>query len=288
MSLASVDLPEPLAPAMPTTSPAGTSSVQSVHGPRCAGGVAERDVAQREHGRPIRGHGRAASHASASSTDDGQRGSGRAGARVQERGERRDLGDAHAGGRAVVPRQPREHVTRRPVEDHGPGVEHEDPVGVLGDGLDVVRRHDHGQPVLAAQPADDLEHRGAARRVEVRGRLVHHQHRRSHRHRAGDREALLLAAGQRHRVPCLQADEAHGRQRLADPCRHLRARQREVLEAQRHLVGHRRLAQLGLRVVEHHRDRAGHLADRRRGRVDARRPAPPRSARPGAGGARRR
>ena len=76
--------------------------------------------------------------------------------------------------------------------------------------------------------------------------------------------------------------EADGRQRRrrSVPASR-RGGTREVLEAQRHLVGDRRLAQLGLRVVEHHRDSARHLADRRRGRVRARRPAPPRSARPG-------
>ena len=288
MSRASVDLPDPLAPAMPTTVPGRTSSV---HRSTARGApTAYRNETSRSASAagPVRGHRRAPSQASASSIGDGQGGPGRAGGRVQDRAKRGDLGDAHAGGRAAGPRQLREHVAWRPVEDDRARVEHEDPVRVVGDGLDVVRRDDHGQPVLAAQPADDLEHRGAARRVEVGGRLVHHQHRRPHRHRAGDREALLLAAGQRHRVPRLQAVEAHGRQRLADPRRHLRARHGEVLEAQRHLVGHRRLAQLGLRVVEHHRDRAGHLADRRRGRVRAPDPHLPASARPGAGGARRR
>ena len=122
----------------------------------------------------------------------------------------------------------------------------------------------------------DLEHGGTARGIEARRRLVHHEDPRPHRDRAGDRQALLLAARQGHRVPGLEPGQAHGAERVLDPSGHRRPRHAQVLEAERDLVGHRRLAELGLGIVEHHRDVAGHVADRRRRRIPPGHRDPPR------------
>ena len=53
-----------------------------------------------------------------------------------------------------------------------------------------------------ARPHHDVQHLVDHLRVERRGRLVEEHHLGLHRQRAGDRDALLLAAGQLRRVAC--------------------------------------------------------------------------------------
>ena len=62
--------------------------------------------------------------------------------------------------------------------------------------LEVVRDEDHRQPEVAQQLAQLEPHRRLRVRVERRQRLVEEQHVRLARERAGERDALLLAAGE--------------------------------------------------------------------------------------------
>ena len=74
-------------------------------------------------------------------------------------------------------------------------VEEADPVGNLPGKAHFVRDHQHGQVVLFGQLADDVEHLADQFRIERRGRLVEQHDPRPHGERAGDADALLLAAG---------------------------------------------------------------------------------------------
>ena len=80
------------------------------------------------------------------------------------------------------------------VEDP-PVADDVDAVGI-GGGLRVVGdEHDRLVPLLA-RPPEGVEDLGAGRVVEVAGRLVGEQERRSRHQRAGDGDALLLTGRQ--------------------------------------------------------------------------------------------
>ncbi len=78
-------------------------------------------------------------------------------------------------------------------------VHHEDAVGVLRGGREVVRDHEDAEPA-AAQPVEQVENAGAHRHVEHRDRLVGDQQLRLQHERGRDRDALPLAAGQLVRI----------------------------------------------------------------------------------------
>ena len=69
------------------------------------------------------------------------------------------------------------------------------PPGVAGDLL-VVRDQDHRQPFVLVELPEQVDHLAAGSRVEVAGRLVAHQDRRGGNECAGDRDPLLLPAGE--------------------------------------------------------------------------------------------
>ena len=86
-------------------------------------------------------------------------------------------------------------------------------VRVLGD-VGLVRDQHDGQPALVVQPLEDPHHLDARARVEVAGRLVGEQQRRVVDQRAGDGDALLLAARQLVRMviePLAEADRLERR-----------------------------------------------------------------------------
>ena len=67
---------------------------------------------------------------------------------------------------------------------------------LAGDHVRVVERVHEGQPLLALEPLQEVQDLGLDRDVERRGRLVEQQHLGLGHQRAGDRQLLLLAAGQ--------------------------------------------------------------------------------------------
>src|SRR5882672_7251974 len=78
------------------------------------------------------------------------------------------------------------------------------PTGEIG----VVRRDDHGRAVLCGEPGEEVDDLAAGSSVEVPGRLVREHDSRLHGERTGDRDALLLAAGQVPRQVVRSAGEA--------------------------------------------------------------------------------
>mgnify|MGYP003693904387 CR=1 FL=1 len=86
-------------------------------------------------------------------------------------------------------------------------VEHADPVGDLERLFLVVRDEDRGDAHLALDAVDGAPQIDADLRVERAERLVEQQDFRAVRERAGERDALLLAAGQLPRHARAQACE---------------------------------------------------------------------------------
>ena len=93
-----------------------------------------------------------------------------------------------------------EHGCRGPLLDDPSCVHDGDPVRHLRHHREVVRHVDHGQPSLAPQPGDLLEHARLGHDVEPGGGLVEHDERRLADERDRDRDSLLLPAGELVRV----------------------------------------------------------------------------------------
>ena len=75
-------------------------------------------------------------------------------------------------------------------------VHHRDPVAHVADDGHVVGDEEHRQAQLLAQLVEQVQHGRLHRHVERRDRLVGHQQLGLERERAGDRDALALAAGE--------------------------------------------------------------------------------------------
>ncbi len=85
---------------------------------------------------------------------------------------------------------------------HDPAEVHDrDPVGDVPDHRQVVRDEQVGQAELLLQVLQQVDDAGLDRHVQRRHRLVEDQHLRPQRERAGDADALPLAAGELVRVP---------------------------------------------------------------------------------------
>ena len=78
-----------------------------------------------------------------------------------------------------------------------------------------VGHHDHRDALLAIELADDLHDLVRGARIEVAGRLVGQQHGGLVDQRAGQRDALLLAAGELAGRVALAVGQADARQHLA-------------------------------------------------------------------------
>jgi acyl-CoA thioesterase-1 len=115
-----------------------------------------------------------------------------------------------------------------------PPVAHPDhALGVLGD-AGVVRHQDDGDPLLLVELLEHLQHLLARARVEVAGGLVGEQQARLVDERAGDRDALLLAAGELRRVVVEPLAEPHALQQLRRAALGLAVGDRVVRVRQRH------------------------------------------------------
>ena len=139
-----------------------------------------------------------------------------------------------------------------PRVDDRPRLQRDDAVGA--DHLVHLLGHVDDGEAAFAQPAHRLEHLGAAGGVQHRGRLVEHQGSARHGEDAGERRALLLAAGEQVRLPGLELRQPEPLEHLVDPGADRLRRPRQVLEAERHVVLHALRHELVLRVLEEHAD----------------------------------
>ena len=76
-------------------------------------------------------------------------------------------------------------------------------------------QHD-GHPELAIDVGKQIEDRARGLRIERRGRLVRQQHARPRRQRAGNADALLLAAGEFGRIAVVLVGDADELEQLGD------------------------------------------------------------------------
>ena len=86
-----------------------------------------------------------------------------------------------------------------------------DPISVLRD-FCIVGDQDDGNPLIAVKPADDVHDLGRVGRVQISGRLVGEQNRRSIYQSPRDRDALLLSAGKlvgMVRLTAVEAEHLH-------------------------------------------------------------------------------
>ena len=137
-----------------------------------------------------------------------------------------------------------------------------DPPGLHAD--DAVRRpclvdvvgdmHDGGAARL--QLIENRHDLAARDRIEHGRRLVEHDHRRQHGQRAGDGDALLLAAAHQGRIRGAETGHIDRVQRIGDATSDIRARHAEILRAERHIVLDHRRDDLILRILEHRADTA--------------------------------
>jgi hypothetical protein len=155
---------------------------------------------------------------------------------------------------------------RVPALDDPAQVHDRDPVGIGGDGREVVGDHHHRDAVVVRKGAQQVEDLGADADVQHADRLIGHDQVRPQRERGGDGHPLPLAAGQLER----QASQVgvHRRhaglgQGLADAVSHLRRRGADPVDPQRlgHDVEHPHPGvQRLVRVLEDHLHPAAHAS----------------------------
>ena len=105
--------------------------------------------------------------------------------------------------------------------------------------------------------------------IEVRGRLVQHEERRTHRERARDRESLPSAARQAVGVLGAAVPQPHAAQRGLGAVEHVGHRHPQVLGSERDLVEQGPRHQLCVGVLEDHAHMGAELGDRGRGDIVA-------------------
>ena len=130
-------------------------------------------------------------------------------------------------------------------------LEHDRAGGQADDLLDpVLDDHGGGSGGASTSASTSADQRGTGR-VEVRGGLVEQQQPGAQREDAGQRQPLLLAAGQRAGGGVPAVGEADGGQRLVDPRPDLGRRDAAVLQAERDVVAGPGHDQRGLGVLQH-------------------------------------
>src|SRR4249920_2740951 len=107
----------------------------------------------------------------------------------------------------------------------------------------VVGDHDDGDAELAVSPSQRCEHLACRRSVQFAGRLIGEDHLRLVRDRHGDRDALLLAAGQLRRASLGAIVDAHQLQQLLHAVLPIRLRYAGEAHRQLHILGSSQVGQ---------------------------------------------
>ena len=108
-------------------------------------------------------------------------------------------------------------------------------------------------PTPLLERPDEEAHLFAELRVEVREGLVEEENARLDDHRAGERDALLLAARELAGVALPEVAELHRLEDPGDALGHLALRDAPHLEPEREVLPHRHVGEEGV-VLEHHAD----------------------------------
>ena len=159
--------------------------------------------------------------------------------------------------KAAGPRfaRPPEDLGGRPLLHDAAVVHEDDPVRDLPGERHLMRDDDAGHPARR-ECADRIEHLAHQLGIERRGRLVEQNDRRLHRDRAGDRDALLLAARQLGRTLVEMIAEKHFPQLLGGARARDRLRQPEhMARPDRHIVQCREVRKQ-VEALEHEADAA--------------------------------
>ena len=164
------------------------------------------------------------------------------------------VAEAHEVGDVEMRRRFIELLRRADLPDDAVAQD-DDPVGER-QGLVLVVRHVDGRRAELVVDAPDLRaHLEAQLRVEVRERLVHQHERRLDDDGAGDRHALLLAAGELARQLVLLAPQADEVQRLVDLAVDLGLGRAAHLQAEADVLAHVEMGKERV-VLEHHAEPA--------------------------------
>ena len=155
--------------------------------------------------------------------------------------------------------EPRDERARRPLVDVLRGAHLLDPALVhdgdaVGHGqrfLLVVGDEDGGDARLALDPADLVAHRGAQLCVQVRQRFVEEEHGRFHDERAGERDALLLSAGELGDPAAGEVAEPYQAQRVVHPALDVRLGDLPHLQPERDVAGHVQVREERVRLEDH-------------------------------------
>ena len=162
---------------------------------------------------------------------------GREGKLPPERQSHRDLRRARHGDALGDELGIGEDRTRRSGCAHPATDEHGDPIRErCGNGDAMLGQHDR----RAARASDAVEHgeqRDRRGLVQMRGRFVEEEQPGLEGERRGDRDALLLAPGERAERPAVRVAQPDVIERLAHPSRDLGAAEAEALGAERDLIG---------------------------------------------------
>ena len=173
-------------------------------------------------------------------------GAGRLDPRRQDVGCADKVGDV-GGNRAAI------NLLRPADLFEAPLLHQADAVGQRQRLLLIMRDEHRGDPGLALQLRDHLAHLQAQLRVEIRQRLVHEEEARPDHHRAGQRDALALAAGEFRRAALRESLQSHALERLSDAFAHIRLADVARAQAIGDVVIHRLVREQGV-VLKHHAD----------------------------------
>ena len=110
--------------------------------------------------------------------------------------------------------------------------------------------HDDGRAEFLVEAPQEPDELVARDRVELGGRLVEQEQRRTVDHRRGDRDALQLAARERVGAPLEQVRDAEGERRLLDRAGYAAGRLAPVFERQLELGAHAAHHDLALGLLE--------------------------------------
>ena len=195
--------------------------------------------------------------------DSSGTGDGREGILAGTRGEN----PAHTPAVASCCAVEGQYLAGRAVGQNAPGgVEDDHPVDQIPPDGHAVLDHHEGRSGGLQGARHRLAHLDHPVRIEVRRRFVQQQQPRPHREGSGERQPLLLPAGQRGRRMAARQVEPHGIQCRVHPPPDLVPRHTQVLAAERDVVADPGQHHLGIRVLQH--ETHGPARGRRRPPVD--------------------